>query len=167
FLYSVHGDGDYATAFMLNGETGQAKLLNRGATGGNNGVRQAVDPTGKFLIVANYGSGNSTARPQPTVGTPSAARLRLFKSLPRCLRISPATAQRPKLRSRRTVALCIAPIAATTAWLCTPPMRETDCSPRLDGSPRKAASHASLVSTRQGAFSMRPTSRTTQLSHFE
>jgi 6-phosphogluconolactonase len=22
FLYSVHGDGDYATAFMLNGETG-------------------------------------------------------------------------------------------------------------------------------------------------
>src|SRR5262249_43439476 len=29
FLYSVHGDGDYATAFMLNGETGQAKLLNR------------------------------------------------------------------------------------------------------------------------------------------
>jgi 6-phosphogluconolactonase (cycloisomerase 2 family) len=34
FLYSVHGDGDYATAFMLNGETGQARLLNRGTTGG-------------------------------------------------------------------------------------------------------------------------------------
>src|SRR5215831_2884023 len=63
FLYSVHGDGDYATAFMLNGETGQAKLLNRGATGGNNGVRQAVDPTGKFLIVANYGSGSVAVLP--------------------------------------------------------------------------------------------------------
>src|SRR5262252_9322179 len=63
FLYSVHGDGDYATAFMLNGETGQAKLLNRGVTGGNNGVRQAVDPTGKFLIVANYGSGSVAVLP--------------------------------------------------------------------------------------------------------
>jgi 6-phosphogluconolactonase (cycloisomerase 2 family) len=58
FLYSVHGDGDYATAFMLDRATGQAKLINRGATGGKNGVRQAVDPSGKFLIVANYGSGS-------------------------------------------------------------------------------------------------------------
>jgi len=57
FLYSVHGDGDYATAFALDRETGHAKVLNRAATGGNNGVRQAVDPSGKFLIVANYGSG--------------------------------------------------------------------------------------------------------------
>src|SRR6266576_458295 len=37
FLYSVHGDGDIATAFELNRETGQAKLLNRAATGGSNG----------------------------------------------------------------------------------------------------------------------------------
>lgn len=37
FLYAVHGDGDYATAFSLDQETGQAKLLNRAATGGNNG----------------------------------------------------------------------------------------------------------------------------------
>lgn len=58
FLYSVHGDGDYATAFALDRASGQAKLLKRGATGGSNGVRQAVDPTGKFLIVANYGSGS-------------------------------------------------------------------------------------------------------------
>jgi 6-phosphogluconolactonase (cycloisomerase 2 family) len=57
FLYSVHGDGDYATAFALDRETGQAKLLGRAATGGNNGVRQAVDPSGKFMIVANYASG--------------------------------------------------------------------------------------------------------------
>jgi 6-phosphogluconolactonase len=58
FLYSVHGDGDYATAFALDRASGPAKLLNRGATGGSNGVRQAVDPTGKFLIVANYSSGS-------------------------------------------------------------------------------------------------------------
>jgi 6-phosphogluconolactonase (cycloisomerase 2 family) len=58
FLYSVHGDGDYATAFALHRETGQAKLLNKAATGGGNGVRQAVDPSGKFLVVANYASGS-------------------------------------------------------------------------------------------------------------
>jgi 6-phosphogluconolactonase len=57
FLYSVHSDSDYATAFALDRETGQAKLLNKAATGGSNGVRQAVDPSGKFLIVANYASG--------------------------------------------------------------------------------------------------------------
>src|SRR6266566_2275045 len=58
FLYSVHGDGDYATAFQLDRVSGHAKLINRGATGGKNGVRQAVDPSGKFMIVANYGSGS-------------------------------------------------------------------------------------------------------------
>jgi 6-phosphogluconolactonase (cycloisomerase 2 family) len=58
FLYSVHGDCDYATAFALDPATGFATPLNRGATGGSNGVRQAVDPTGRFLIVANYASGN-------------------------------------------------------------------------------------------------------------
>ena len=33
FLYSVHGDGDYATAFALDRATGFATPLNRGATG--------------------------------------------------------------------------------------------------------------------------------------
>ena len=58
FLYSVHGDGDYASAFSLDRETGRAKLLNRADAGGKNGVRQAVDPGGKFLVVANYASGS-------------------------------------------------------------------------------------------------------------
>jgi 6-phosphogluconolactonase len=63
FLYSVHGDEDYATAFALDRATGQAKLLNRAATGGKNGVRQAVDPAGKFMIVANYSSGSVAVLP--------------------------------------------------------------------------------------------------------
>src|ERR1700674_4032166 len=63
FLYSVHGDGDYATAFSLDRETGQAKLLNRAATGGKNGGRQAVDPGGKFLVVVNYASGSVAVLP--------------------------------------------------------------------------------------------------------
>src|SRR5215470_2704227 len=58
FLYSVHGDEEYATAFALDPGTGHAKLLNRAATGGKNGVREAVDPSGKFLVVANYASGS-------------------------------------------------------------------------------------------------------------
>src|SRR6266852_2570708 len=58
FLYSVHGDEDYATAFALDPATGQAKVLNRAATGGKNGVREAVDPSGKFLVMANYASGS-------------------------------------------------------------------------------------------------------------
>ena len=61
FLYSVHGDGDHATAFALDQKTGQATLLNRAATGGNNGVRQAIDPTDKFMVVANYASGTVAA----------------------------------------------------------------------------------------------------------
>jgi 6-phosphogluconolactonase len=63
FLYSVHGDGDYATAFALDRASGEAKLLGKGATGGKNGVRQAVDPSGKFLVVANYGSGSVAVLP--------------------------------------------------------------------------------------------------------
>src|SRR6516165_10165278 len=63
FLYSVHGDEDYATAFALDPETGEVKLLNRAATGGRNGVRQAVDPSGKFLVVANYASGSVAVLP--------------------------------------------------------------------------------------------------------
>jgi 6-phosphogluconolactonase (cycloisomerase 2 family) len=63
FLYSVHGDEDYATAFAIDPATGQAKLLNRAATGGKNGVRQAIDPSGKFLIVANYASGSVAVLP--------------------------------------------------------------------------------------------------------
>jgi 6-phosphogluconolactonase (cycloisomerase 2 family) len=62
-LYSVHGDEDYATAFALDPETGAAKLLNRAATGGRNGVREAVDSSGRFLVVANYASGSVAVLP--------------------------------------------------------------------------------------------------------
>src|SRR5436190_1060686 len=57
FLYSVHGDEDYATAFALDAATGHARLISRAATGGTNGVRQDIDPSGKFMVAANYTSG--------------------------------------------------------------------------------------------------------------
>jgi 6-phosphogluconolactonase len=62
-LYSVHGDSDFATAFALDPKTGEAKLLGRAATGGKNGVRQALDPRGKYLVVANYSSGSVAVLP--------------------------------------------------------------------------------------------------------
>jgi 6-phosphogluconolactonase (cycloisomerase 2 family) len=63
FLYSVHGDETYATVFAVDGETGRLKLVNRAATGGRNGVYQAVDRSGRFLVVANYSSGDVAVMP--------------------------------------------------------------------------------------------------------
>jgi 6-phosphogluconolactonase (cycloisomerase 2 family) len=63
FLYSVHGDADYASAFAIDPASGRIRALNRGATGGRNGVRQAIDPSGKWLVVANYASGSVAVLP--------------------------------------------------------------------------------------------------------
>lgn len=57
FLYSVHGDETYATSYAIDRSTGHLTLLNRAATGGSNGVHLAFDPTGRYLVVANYASG--------------------------------------------------------------------------------------------------------------
>ncbi|WP_233385103.1 lactonase family protein [Methylobacterium sp. C25] len=58
FLYVVHGDLDYADAFTVDPSTGKLTVLNRAATGGKNGVHLAIDPSNRFLIVANYSSGS-------------------------------------------------------------------------------------------------------------
>ena len=63
FLYSVHGDETYATAFAVDRATGQLTLLNRAEAGGRNGVHQALDASGRFLVVANYSSGNVGVMP--------------------------------------------------------------------------------------------------------
>ncbi len=65
-------------------ESGKLKLLGRADTGGKNGVRQALDPSGKFLIVANYASGTvavlpvargrRAAQPDPAGGAQGHAR---------------------------------------------------------------------------------------------
>jgi len=62
-LYSVHGDENYASAFAVDRESGRLRLLNRAASGGKNGVHQALDPSGRFLLVANYSSGNVGVMP--------------------------------------------------------------------------------------------------------
>ena len=69
FLYAVHGDGEQATAFAIDPATGLIRLLNTGATGGKNGVRQAIDPTGRWMPVANYGTGSVAVLPVRADGT--------------------------------------------------------------------------------------------------
>jgi 6-phosphogluconolactonase (cycloisomerase 2 family) len=62
-LYSIHGDESHATAFSVDPESGKLKLLGRADTGGKNGVHQALDPSGRHLIVANYASGTVAVLP--------------------------------------------------------------------------------------------------------
>jgi 6-phosphogluconolactonase len=63
FLYSVHGDERYATSFAVDRASGHLTLLGQADTGGANGVRQAIDSTGKFMVVANYASGTVAVLP--------------------------------------------------------------------------------------------------------
>ena len=56
FLYSAHGDGEHATAFAIDRQTGRLEVLNQQATGGRNGVSLAVDPASRFLVLVNYSS---------------------------------------------------------------------------------------------------------------
>lgn len=63
YLYSVHGDEDYATSFSLDQASGKLTFLSRAATGGHNGVHQAIDQSGRTMIVANYSSGSISLMP--------------------------------------------------------------------------------------------------------
>jgi 6-phosphogluconolactonase len=54
FLYTVHGDSTEVSAFRIDGATGRLTLLNRQSTRGRNPVHLAVDPTNRFLVVANH-----------------------------------------------------------------------------------------------------------------
>lgn len=61
-LYTVQGDGEAASAFATAPD-GTLRALGGAATGGTNSVHQALDPTGRFLIVANYASGSVALMP--------------------------------------------------------------------------------------------------------
>tara|TARA_B100000686_G_scaffold355352_1_gene473257 strand:- start:11510 stop:12679 length:1170 start_codon:yes stop_codon:yes gene_type:complete len=63
FLYSVHADADYASAFAIDAQSGQLKLINQQTTGGTNGVHLAVDQSNGFLVVSNYASGSMAVLP--------------------------------------------------------------------------------------------------------
>jgi 6-phosphogluconolactonase len=71
FLYAANeretGDGpgknNSVTAFALDEATGKLTLLNKVSSGGEWPCHVSIDQTGKFLFVANYGSGSVTVLP--------------------------------------------------------------------------------------------------------
>jgi 6-phosphogluconolactonase len=69
FLYAVHGDMTYATAYAIDASTGHLTALNQQDTGGTNGVHLAIDPSNRFLVVSNYSSGSVAVLPINADGT--------------------------------------------------------------------------------------------------
>ena len=63
FLYSVHADEPYSSAFAIDAASGRLNFLNRQDNGGTNGVHLAVDPSNRFLVVSNYASGSMAVLP--------------------------------------------------------------------------------------------------------
>lgn len=70
FLYAVNEDNTFqgkpaggVTAFSIDAKTGQLKLLNQVSSGGTGPCHVALDKTGKWLFVANYGGGSVAAYP--------------------------------------------------------------------------------------------------------
>jgi 6-phosphogluconolactonase (cycloisomerase 2 family) len=62
-LYSVHGGRNLISAFSVDRASGQLTLLNQMDCQGNNPVDSALDPSERFLVVGNYGSGAVAVMP--------------------------------------------------------------------------------------------------------
>jgi 6-phosphogluconolactonase (cycloisomerase 2 family) len=62
-LYSVHGGRGIMSAFAIDRATGLLTLLNQVDCQGNNPVDSALDPTERFLVIANYGTGAVAVMP--------------------------------------------------------------------------------------------------------
>lgn len=69
FLYSVHGDQGEVSAFTIDASSGMLTFLNQQSTGGKNPVHLTVDPGNRFLVVANYATGNVASLPINTDGS--------------------------------------------------------------------------------------------------
>ncbi|MFJ9558447.1 lactonase family protein [Streptomyces fuscichromogenes] len=70
FLYAVHGDFSYISAYRIDPDTGLLTALGRQETGGRNPAHLAVDPTNRFLVVANHSSGTVVTLPLAADGRP-------------------------------------------------------------------------------------------------
>jgi 6-phosphogluconolactonase (cycloisomerase 2 family) len=53
-LYAVHGDSSEVSSFRIDPGTGRLGFLNRQSTHGKNPVHLTVDPTNRFLVIANH-----------------------------------------------------------------------------------------------------------------
>jgi 6-phosphogluconolactonase len=57
FLYSVHADLEDVSAYAIDKQNGHITALNRQSCGGKNGVHLSIDPTGRWIVTANYSAG--------------------------------------------------------------------------------------------------------------
>ena len=62
-LYAVHGGRNLVSVFAIDPATGMLGLHNQADCGGNNPVDSALDPSERFLVVANYGTGAVAVMP--------------------------------------------------------------------------------------------------------
>jgi 6-phosphogluconolactonase len=62
-LYSVHGGRHLISAFAIDRHTGMLTLLSQMDCQGINPVDSALDPTERFLVIANYGTGAVAVMP--------------------------------------------------------------------------------------------------------
>jgi 6-phosphogluconolactonase (cycloisomerase 2 family) len=70
FLYAVNVIGDFEgqesgsiEAYARDPETGMLTFINRQSSGGSSAAQPAVDPTGSYVVVANYNGANFTVLP--------------------------------------------------------------------------------------------------------
>ncbi|MBR0837534.1 lactonase family protein [Bradyrhizobium manausense] len=54
FLYTVHGDLSDITAMAIDAGSGRLRVINRRSTDGKNPVHLAVDPSNRYVVVANH-----------------------------------------------------------------------------------------------------------------
>ena len=69
FLYAVHADLDEVSAYSIDQKTGHIAPLNRQSCGGKNPVHLSIDPTGRWIITANYTAGSVGVVPIEKDGT--------------------------------------------------------------------------------------------------
>ncbi|WP_244563913.1 lactonase family protein [Ensifer aridi] len=67
-LYAVHGDVDLVTSYSIERETGLIGKVDSQATRGRNPVHLALDPTHRWLVIANYRTDSVVTLPVSSTG---------------------------------------------------------------------------------------------------
>ena len=57
FLYAVHADLEEVSAYAIDKQNGRIMALNKQSCGGKNPVHLSIDPTGRWIVTANYSAG--------------------------------------------------------------------------------------------------------------
>jgi 6-phosphogluconolactonase len=77
FLYCVHGDRDEVSAFSIDPDSGKLAFVNHQNTGGTNPVYLTIDPSGRIILIANYGTGSIAVLPINEDGSMGTLRHRI------------------------------------------------------------------------------------------